>query len=79
MDENELVLIYTGGNIDADLLRNILEGSGIEAFLHHDNIGTIAPFYNAPGGVGAVRLMVPRRYLDMAEPIVKDFMENSDE
>ena len=50
--EERLSIIYAGSIVQADLLKCLLEGRGIEVFLQDETIGTLFPYYAAPGGAG---------------------------
>jgi hypothetical protein len=43
MDQERLSIIYSGNIVQADVLKCLLEGQGIEAFLQDKAVGTIAP------------------------------------
>jgi hypothetical protein len=77
--ESEFVEVYAGNIVDADFLKGLLEAEGIAVFLHNEAMGTIAPFYVEAGGAGAVKVVIQRENLDIAEPIVREFVEDSQE
>ncbi len=76
-DENELVIAFAGNAVEADFVRSLLEGEGIEAFLKDEHMGTIAPFHFTGSNVGAVKIFVRRKDLEPAERIVREFMEDN--
>jgi hypothetical protein len=71
---SEWVVVYSGTIVEADLLKCLLEGDGINSVLQNENIGMIAP-YLSPAGAG-VRLAVQEDDLEQALPIVEDFARN---
>jgi hypothetical protein len=77
--ESEFVEVYAGHIVDADFLKGLLEAEGIAVFLRNEAMGTIAPFYVEAAGTGAVKVVIQRENLDIAEPIVREFVENSQE
>ena len=77
-NESELVVVFTGHTVEADFVKMLLEGEGIDAFLKDENMGTILPFYLGASGAGAVKVAVSRDDLDIAEPIVREFVEDSE-
>jgi hypothetical protein len=76
-DDVKLVIVYSGNIVQAEFVKSLLEGAGIRCFLKDEFIGTIAPWYAAPGGVGAVKVVVREDDLDKAEAIVQDFLNSS--
>ena len=71
---NEWVVVYSGTIIEADLLRCLLDGEGIDSRLQNEALGMIAP-YIFPGGAG-VDVAIARQDLDKARPIVEDYAKN---
>jgi Putative prokaryotic signal transducing protein len=65
-------IVYSGTIVQADLLKCLLEGAGIQAVLQDEFLGTIAP-YVSPGGAGAVKVLVWNSDMDQARSIVEDF------
>lgn len=78
-EENELIIVYSGNSIVTGFLKSILEAEGIKAFLKDEIMGTTAPAYAAPGGVGAVKIVIARRDIDKAKPIIERFVEEETE
>ncbi len=74
-EESRFVVVYEGNTIEADLVKSLLEGNGITAFLKDEVMGTLAPFYVTPGGAGAVKVVVAREDLHLAEPILQEFLD----
>ena len=74
-DADEPVVVYAGNSIDAGFVRSLLEAHEIETNLRDEIMGTLAPWYVTAAGAGAVKVVVARRNLARAEPIVRDFME----
>lgn len=74
-EQNESIVIYAGTSIDAGFVKSLLEDASIGAFLKDEIMGTLAPWLVAPGGVGAVKVVVARRDLDRAKPIVQKFVD----
>jgi hypothetical protein len=71
---NEWVIVYSGNIVEADLLKCLLDGEGIESRLQNENIGMIAP-HLSPAGAG-VNLAVERHNLAKARPVVEDYAKN---
>ena len=75
-DENEPVEVYSGSIWEAELVKSLLEDAEIETFLKDENIGTLAPWYSAPGGAGSVRVVVSFHDYENARRIVEEYEKN---
>ena len=71
---NDWVVVYAGSIVEADLLKCLLAGAGIESRLQNEALGMIAP-YIFQGGAG-VGVAVLREDLENARPIVEDYAAN---
>lgn len=76
-EKNPLVQVYAGTHPEAGYLKTVLEGEGIPVFLFDEMMGTIAAPYIAPGGAGAVRVMIAASDVERAEPLLEDFRRGS--
>ncbi|SMO75132.1 Putative signal transducing protein [Saccharicrinis carchari] len=65
--------IFSGDLYEAEMVKNLLENENIEAFLKDEYIGTIAPWYSAPGGAGSVKVIVLSKYFEKARRIVEAY------
>ncbi len=70
------VEVYTGSVWEAELLRSILEDSGIYTHLQNSNLATIAPFQAAAGGAGPVSVVVSSTDVENALLIIEEFERN---
>ncbi len=73
---NEPVEVFAGTAWHAGLIKSMLEDSEIEAFLVDEIIGTLNPWWTAPGGAGSVKVVVDLADLEKAKQIVLEFEEN---
>jgi hypothetical protein len=71
--KNELIEIFSGSAIEAEIVRSILEDNKIESFLKDEYMGTIAPWHTAPGGVGSVKVVISNLDYPQAKPIVEQY------
>lgn len=71
-EKNTQVKVFTGIFWEAELVKNLLENEGIQAFIANEHIGTLAPFYGNPGP-GAVHVVVSNPYEPQARAIVAEF------
>jgi hypothetical protein len=58
------------------MVKTLLEDSNIEAFIQDEIMGTLNPWWTAPGGAGAVRVFAAAENYDKAKRIVKDYEQN---
>lgn len=72
----DLVEIFAGSPIDAEIVKSLLLDAEINAFLKDENIGTIAPWHVAAGGVGAVKVIVSSLNCDRAKLVVQEYLTN---
>lgn len=71
---NDLVVVHAGNPVEAGFVKSLLEEYGIAARLRDEMMGTIAPWHVAPGGVGAVKVVVARLNYERAKAIIAEFM-----
>ena len=70
--EIEPVEIYCGDIMQAEMLRSLLENAEINAFLKDEMMGTLT----APGGAGAVKVLVSNQDAEGAKAIVEEYEKN---
>jgi hypothetical protein len=78
-EEIEPVEIFSGTAWQAGIVKSLLENAEIEAFLIDHILGTLNPWWTAPGGAGSVKVFVSNRDFEKAKIIVDDFEKNSKE
>lgn len=73
---NDPVEVYAGSAWEAEIVKTLLKDAEIEVFVKDEIMGTLLPWYTAPGGAGSVSVFVS--YLDhnKARLIVEDFQKN---
>ncbi len=74
-DENSPVTVYAGFGWEAAMVKHLLENEGIEAFLNNENLSTVAPMYVSSGAWGTVTVVVAKKDLERAKPIVAHYEE----
>lgn len=74
--EDDLVEVFAGPSIDAEIVKSMLADIGIEAFLKDEFMGTIAPWHTSPGGVAAVKVIISGQDADRAKEVVETFTKN---
>jgi len=74
MPHEDFSIVYSGESFQADLLKSLLEASGIQALLEDEFLGRMVP-YTVPGGV---KVIVANADADTARMIVEDFVNRPD-
>ncbi len=75
-DNPEPVMIFAGTAWEAGIVKSLLENAEIEAFLKDEIMGTLNPWWIAPGGAGSVKVFISADDFEKASQVVKDFQEN---
>ena len=78
-NENDLVEIFAGSSMEAEIVRSLLKDAEIAAFLKNEIMGTLAPWHTSPSGVNPVKILVSSKDLDKALQFVKKYQENEKE
>lgn len=78
-NENEPVEIFAGTTWKAEMIKSLLKNAEIEAFLEDEIIGTIGPWWTAPGGAGSVRVFVSKKYYERAKLVADNYEKNEKE
>lgn len=71
--------VFDGTNWQAEMVRSLLADAGIVSFIFDGIIGTLNPWWTAPGGAGSVRVFVPEKDFDSAKQVMKDYERNLSE
>jgi hypothetical protein len=77
MGSGPAVVVYAGDIVNADLLKGILESKGISSYLQDEFLGREFPYIAAPGGAGAVKVVVAEQDLERARPIVAEYIRDT--
>ena len=70
------VEVFSGTPWQAGMVKSLLENAEINAFLKDEIMGTLNPWWTAPGGAGAVKVFVSNLDFDKAIPIVEEYEKN---
>ena len=71
MNDGNSIVVFSGTTWQAQMVKGLLEASGITAFIKDGFIGTLAPWYSGGGGA-AVKVVILNKDLDKARPIVEE-------
>lgn len=74
--DTEPVEVFAGTSWQAGVLKSLLENAEIETFMKDSIVGTLSPWWTAPGGAGAVKIFVSGRDYEKAKVIVDEFEKN---
>ncbi len=77
--EIKSVEIFNGAIWQAQMVKNLLENAGIEAFLQDEVIGSLNFPWASSGGAGVVKLMISNVDYEKALPIVEEYENNLEE
>jgi hypothetical protein len=72
----KLIEVFSGTAWEAGIVKSLLENAEIEVYLKDEVRGTLAPWHVAPGGVGAVKVIVADADYEKAVQVVADFEKN---
>ncbi|HTX88163.1 MAG TPA: DUF2007-related protein [Bacteroidales bacterium] len=77
-DEKDIepVIVFAGTQWEAELIKSLLENEEIHAYILDEFIGTLAPWYTAPGGAGSVRVSVSSLDVLRAKRVVEEYEKN---
>jgi len=75
-DKIKSVEVFAGTIMEAEMVKSFLENAEIEAYLINENTGTMAPWYTAPGGMGAVKIVVSSLDSEHAKQVVEEYERN---
>jgi len=74
--KNDLVEIFAGSSLDAEIVNSLLRNSKIKTFLKDENMGTLAPWQVSAGGTGAVKIIIHRHDYETAKMIIEEYERN---
>jgi hypothetical protein len=75
-DEIRSAIIFAGTAVEAAIVKSLLENAEIDAYLKDEIYGTLEPWVVAPGGAGAVKVVVSSADAERAKMVVDEFEKN---
>ena len=75
-DDVRMIGIFAGTPWQAGMVKSLLEDAGIQAFLADEIIGTLNPWWTAPGGAGAIKVRISSADYEQAKLIVEEYQRN---
>ena len=77
--ENKPVEVFSGTQWQAEMVKSLLNNCEINSFIEDGIMGTLGPWWTAPGGAGAVRLFVLENDYEQAKTIANEYDKNLEE
>jgi hypothetical protein len=74
--ETEPVEVFAGTAWQAGMVKSLLEDSEIAAFIKDEIMGTLQPWFTAPGGAGSVSVFVSHHDFRVAKTVVAKYEKN---
>lgn len=71
--DSELIVVYKGKPMDAEIVSEILNDNGIMAKMKNQLMGTIAPWYVSPGGCDPVEVEILQKNKEKALTLINEF------
>ena len=77
-EKNEIkpIEVFRGTLMEAEIVKSLLENAEIIAFLQDENMGFLAPWNVASGGVGSVKIIVSSEESEKAKIVVDEYLKN---
>lgn len=72
-----MVEVFSGTSWQAEMVKSLLENAEIKAFVKDGIMGTLNPWWTAPGGAGSVKVFVPNADFELAKQIVSEYEANN--
>ena len=77
-NDDELIEVYSSSPLEAQMVNSLLQDAEIDTFIKDELMGSIAPWYVAGGGAGAVKIVINSRDYDRARAIIDQFEANKE-
>jgi hypothetical protein len=74
--KDEMIEIFSGTSWEAGMVKSMLEDAGIMVFLKDHIMGTLNPWWTAPGGAGSVKVTISGLDYEKAKLIVDEYEKN---
>lgn len=75
-DDIEAMEVFAGTTWQAEMVKSLLENAEIEAYMKDEIVGTLSPWWTAPGGAGSVKVVVSSLDYETAKAIVDEYEDN---
>jgi hypothetical protein len=75
-DDIRSTIVFAGTSLEAAMVKSLLENAEIQAFLKDEIYGTLEPWVVAPGGAGAVKVIISSADAERAKQVVDEYEKN---
>ncbi len=75
MNKEDSIVIFSGTGWQAQMVKSLLETSGINSFIKDEVIGTLLPWYSGGGGT-SVKVVIQHKDVQKAKAIVEEYERN---
>ena len=72
-NNEKLVEVFSGTLWQVGMVRSMLEDSDIPVYVKDEIIGTLNPWWTAPGGAGSISVFVSSNHFNNARAIVAEY------
>ncbi len=70
---SDLIVIFSGNPIDAEMIKEMLLDNGIPAHLKNQLMGSIAPWHVSAGGFEPVEIVIMKKDEEKARRLIDEF------
>lgn len=67
------VIVFEGNDWEASMVKSLLENAEIEVFVKDGRMGVLAPWNIAPGGAGAIKIIVSNVDYEKAKEVIDEY------
>ena len=68
--KNEIIEVFSGDLFQATMIKNLLESSGIEAFIENELMSVLEPWVVSPGGIAPVHVKIFASDFEVAQELI---------
>ena len=69
----ESIEVFAGNIVEVGLVQSLLDNDGIQSWLKDEIVGTLNPWYAAPGGSGAIKVLVLKADFEKSKLIIEEY------
>lgn len=73
----ESIEVFAGNIVEVGLVQSLLDNDDIQSWLKDEIVGTLNPWYAAPGGAGAIKVLVLKADFEKAKLIIEEYEKSN--